>query len=89
MDLGPSQAADINLLGDPLPEVTWIQPIPDDLAQAAFQGVEPDPGGGADHNRIKRLEGAQGPRRAAIGEVGLVEDDQVPVPRRRIGRCFT
>jgi RNA polymerase sigma-70 factor, ECF subfamily len=29
MDLGPPQAADAPL-GDPLPEVTWIQPIPDD-----------------------------------------------------------
>ena len=29
MDLGPSQAAEISLLGDPLPEVTWIEPLPD------------------------------------------------------------
>jgi RNA polymerase sigma-70 factor, ECF subfamily len=29
MDLGPAQTADA-LLGDPLPEAAWIQPIPDD-----------------------------------------------------------
>ncbi|MFN2543871.1 MAG: sigma-70 family RNA polymerase sigma factor, partial [Actinomycetota bacterium] len=29
MDLGPAGAADAALLGDPLPEVTWIEPIPD------------------------------------------------------------
>ena len=29
MDLGPSQTADA-MLGDPLPEATWIQPVPDD-----------------------------------------------------------
>jgi RNA polymerase sigma-70 factor (ECF subfamily) len=29
MDLGPSQAADIVNLGDPLSEVTWIEPMPD------------------------------------------------------------
>lgn len=29
MDLGPAQAADISLLGEPLPEVTWIEPMPD------------------------------------------------------------
>ncbi|MGH2749121.1 MAG: sigma-70 family RNA polymerase sigma factor [Actinomycetota bacterium] len=28
MDLGPAQTADVPL-GDPLPEVTWIEPIPD------------------------------------------------------------
>jgi RNA polymerase sigma-70 factor (ECF subfamily) len=30
MDLGPAQSADPANLGDPLPEVTWIEPIPDD-----------------------------------------------------------
>src|SRR5438552_5300418 len=29
MDLGPAGAADAALLGEPLPEVTWIEPIPD------------------------------------------------------------
>ena len=29
MDLGPAQVADPALLGEPLPEVTWIEPIPD------------------------------------------------------------
>jgi RNA polymerase sigma-70 factor, ECF subfamily len=29
MDLGPAQPADINLLGDPLPEATWVEPMPD------------------------------------------------------------
>jgi RNA polymerase sigma-70 factor (ECF subfamily) len=30
MDLGPAGVADFALLGEPLPEVTWIEPIPDD-----------------------------------------------------------
>ncbi len=30
MDLGPAGEADIRLLGEPLPEVTWVEPIPDD-----------------------------------------------------------
>jgi RNA polymerase sigma-70 factor (ECF subfamily) len=30
MDLGPAQPADPANLGEPLPEVTWIEPIPDD-----------------------------------------------------------
>lgn len=29
MDLGPAQSADASLLGNPLPETTWIEPIPD------------------------------------------------------------
>ena len=29
MDLGPAQDADPAKLGDPLPEVTWLEPIPD------------------------------------------------------------
>ena len=29
MDLGPAQPADPALLGTPLPEVTWLQPVPD------------------------------------------------------------
>ncbi|MDQ3877321.1 MAG: RNA polymerase subunit sigma-70, partial [Actinomycetota bacterium] len=29
MDLGPAQAADTKLLGSPLPEVTWLEPMPD------------------------------------------------------------
>src|SRR5436309_5892278 len=29
MDLGPAGVADFALLGEPLPEVTWIEPIPD------------------------------------------------------------
>ena len=29
MDLGPAKAAELNL-GDPLPEATWILPVPDD-----------------------------------------------------------
>jgi RNA polymerase sigma-70 factor (ECF subfamily) len=38
MDLGPPRPAD-SPLGDPLPEVTWLQPIPDDRALAT--GVDP------------------------------------------------
>ena len=30
MDMGPAQSADPSNLGDPLPEVTWIEPVPDD-----------------------------------------------------------
>ncbi len=30
MDLGPAGVADIALLGEPLPEVTWIEPVPDE-----------------------------------------------------------
>ena len=30
MDLGPAGPADERLLGDPLPEVTWIEPMPDE-----------------------------------------------------------
>ena len=30
MDLGPAGIADPSLLGDPLPEVTWIEPMPDE-----------------------------------------------------------
>ena len=29
MDLGPAKAADISLLGEPLPEATWVEPVPD------------------------------------------------------------
>jgi RNA polymerase sigma-70 factor (ECF subfamily) len=29
MDMGPAQPADASLLGAPLPEVTWLQPVPD------------------------------------------------------------
>ncbi|MFN2594491.1 MAG: RNA polymerase subunit sigma-70, partial [Actinomycetota bacterium] len=29
MDLGPAQPADVQLLGSPQPEVTWLEPIPD------------------------------------------------------------
>src|SRR3954454_17385985 len=29
MDMGPAQRADASLLGSPLPEVTWLQPVPD------------------------------------------------------------
>ena len=32
MDLGPAGVADKRLLGEPLPEVTWIEPIPDGRA---------------------------------------------------------
>ena len=32
MDLGPASVADERLLGEPLPEVTWIEPIPDGRA---------------------------------------------------------
>lgn len=35
MDLGPAQSADASLLGDPLPEVTWIEPMPDGRVVAA------------------------------------------------------
>jgi RNA polymerase sigma-70 factor (ECF subfamily) len=34
MDLGPAQTADVPL-GSPLPEVTWIEPIPDDRLSPA------------------------------------------------------
>src|SRR5205823_303103 len=43
MDLGPAGVADAALLGEPLPEVTWIEPIPngavlpDDPAEVAEQ----------------------------------------------------
>jgi RNA polymerase sigma-70 factor (ECF subfamily) len=30
MDLGPAKVADASLLGEPLPETAWIQPMPDD-----------------------------------------------------------
>jgi RNA polymerase sigma-70 factor, ECF subfamily len=30
MDLGPAKAAEASNLGDPLPEATWILPVPDD-----------------------------------------------------------
>ena len=30
VDLGPAQAPELRNLGEPLPEVTWIEPIPDD-----------------------------------------------------------
>ena len=30
MDLGPAQHADASLLGRPLPETTWVLPVPDD-----------------------------------------------------------
>ena len=32
MDMGPAGVADERLLGEPLPEVTWIEPIPDGRA---------------------------------------------------------
>src|SRR5437660_12908263 len=32
MDLGPAGVADAALLGDPLPDGTWIEPIPDGRA---------------------------------------------------------
>ncbi|HEX6139472.1 MAG TPA: sigma-70 family RNA polymerase sigma factor [Candidatus Limnocylindria bacterium] len=32
MDMGPAGVADASLLGDWLPEVTWVEPIPDDRA---------------------------------------------------------
>src|SRR5438132_10674477 len=35
MDLGPAGVADAALLGDPLPEGTWIEPIPDGRVVAA------------------------------------------------------
>src|SRR5918999_5269215 len=38
MDLGPAQSAD-SPLNPPLPEVTWIEPIPDDRVQPA--GADP------------------------------------------------
>jgi RNA polymerase sigma-70 factor, ECF subfamily len=34
IDLGPAQAADERLLGAPLPEATWIQPMPDNRVVA-------------------------------------------------------
>ncbi len=41
MDLGPAGVADARLLGDPLPELTWIEPVPD-------QRVVPSEGDPAD-----------------------------------------
>jgi RNA polymerase sigma-70 factor (ECF subfamily) len=35
MELSPAKPADPDLLGDPLPEVTWIQPVPDARVVAA------------------------------------------------------
>ena len=42
MDLGPAGPADERLLGDPLPEVTWIEPMPDDRVLPA-DGAASDP----------------------------------------------
>ncbi len=39
MDLGPARAADPANLGDPLPEATWIEPIPD--ARVVPAGADP------------------------------------------------
>lgn len=39
MDLGSAGVADIRLLGEPLPEVTWIEPIPDERVLPG--GVDP------------------------------------------------
>jgi RNA polymerase sigma-70 factor (ECF subfamily) len=39
MDLGPAGTAEERLLGEPLPEVTWIEPIPD--GQALPAGSDP------------------------------------------------
>jgi RNA polymerase sigma-70 factor (ECF subfamily) len=39
MDLGPAGTAEERLLGEPLPEVTWIEPIPD--GQALPAGGDP------------------------------------------------
>jgi RNA polymerase sigma-70 factor (ECF subfamily) len=35
MDLGPAGVADVELLGEPLPEATWIEPVPDDRVLVA------------------------------------------------------
>src|SRR5512142_2694067 len=35
MDLGPAGVADIALLGEPLPEATWVEPAPDDRVVVA------------------------------------------------------
>lgn len=39
MDLGPAQAPDERLLGEPLPEVTWLEPLPDGRVTPA--GADP------------------------------------------------
>jgi RNA polymerase sigma-70 factor (ECF subfamily) len=41
MDLGPAQAAEASNLGDPLPEVTWIEPIPDAKVVGGGGGGDP------------------------------------------------
>jgi RNA polymerase sigma-70 factor (ECF subfamily) len=40
MDLGPAQVADGRLLGEPLPEVTWIEPIADGRVVAGTDPAE-------------------------------------------------
>ena len=39
MDLGPAQPAEASNLGDPLPEVAWIEPVPD--AKVVGEGGDP------------------------------------------------
>ncbi len=43
MDLGPAGVADIRLLGEPMPEVTWIEPIPDDRVLSVGDDLAGDP----------------------------------------------
>jgi RNA polymerase sigma-70 factor (ECF subfamily) len=40
MDLGPAGVADIALLGEPLPEMTWVEPMPD--AQLLPEAGDPE-----------------------------------------------
>ncbi len=41
MDLGAAGPARLELLGDPLPEETWIEPIPDDRVIASADATDP------------------------------------------------
>jgi RNA polymerase sigma-70 factor, ECF subfamily len=43
MDLGPAGVADIRLLGDPMAEVTWIEPMPDDRILPVGDDLAGDP----------------------------------------------
>jgi RNA polymerase sigma-70 factor, ECF subfamily len=51
MDLGPAGAADAALLGEPLPEITWLQPMPD----ARVLPAEGDPAAIAELRETIRL----------------------------------
>jgi len=43
MDLGPAGVADIRLLGEPMAEVTWVEPMPDDRILPVGGDLAADP----------------------------------------------